>query len=151
MPGGGGRPPCPEAAGGEPTAAGASSSARVSGLSDATAAAGAARTGDCAADAPDVMAAVALARARGLRDLRTRGAKVTPHSGAAGRPAVWSQSAAVLSSVTGLQGMGLLSKYGGNDDPLDQPRYTCAIDEPLALRIAADINLILQNYLMYDK
>ncbi|GIL67362.1 hypothetical protein Vafri_20763 [Volvox africanus] len=71
--------------------------------------------------------------------------------GRAGREAVWSQSTAVLSTVTGLQGMGLLTQSGGSDDPLDQPRYTCSIDEPLALRIAGDINLQLQNYLMYDK
>ncbi|GFR51458.1 hypothetical protein Agub_g13867, partial [Astrephomene gubernaculifera] len=49
--------------------------------------------------------------------------------GRTGLEAVWSQSAAVLSTVTGLQSMGLLAKYGGSDDPLDQPRYTCCIDE----------------------
>ncbi|GLC60462.1 hypothetical protein PLESTB_001615000 [Pleodorina starrii] len=71
--------------------------------------------------------------------------------GRTGLEAVWTQSAAVLSTVTGLQSMGLLAKYGGNDDPLDQPRFTCCIDEPLALCIAGDVNLALQNYLMYDK
>ncbi|KAG2429751.1 hypothetical protein HXX76_010535 [Chlamydomonas incerta] len=68
-----------------------------------------------------------------------------------GLEAVWSQSAAVLSAVTGLQGMGLLAKHGSGDDPLDQPRFTCAIDDPLAQRLAADVSLQLNNYLMYDK
>ncbi|KAG2434371.1 hypothetical protein HYH02_012386 [Chlamydomonas schloesseri] len=68
-----------------------------------------------------------------------------------GLEAVWSQSAAVLSAVTGLQGMGLLAKHGSGDDPLEQPRFTCAIDDPLAQRLAADVNLQLNNYLMYDK
>ncbi|KAG2494356.1 hypothetical protein HYH03_007413 [Edaphochlamys debaryana] len=71
--------------------------------------------------------------------------------GRGGTEALWSQSAAVLSSVTGLQGMGLLAKAGAGDDPLDQPRFTCAIDEPLAQRLAADLRITLQNYLMYDK
>eukprot|EP00198_Chlamydomonas_reinhardtii_P012717 XP_001702054.1 origin recognition complex subunit 5 [Chlamydomonas reinhardtii] len=68
-----------------------------------------------------------------------------------GLEAVWSQSAAVLSAVTGLQGMGLLAKHGSGEDPLEQPRFTCAIDDPLAQQLAADVNLQLNNYLMYDK
>ncbi|KXZ49498.1 hypothetical protein GPECTOR_21g724 [Gonium pectorale] len=71
--------------------------------------------------------------------------------GRTGIEAVWSQSTAVLSTVTGLQGMGLLAKHGAADDPLEQPRFTCGLGEDLALKLAADVGLNLQNYLMYDK
>lgn len=40
---------------------------------------------------------------------------------------------------------------GPGEDPLEQPRYTCAIDEPLAQQLAADVRLKLNNYLMYDR
>lgn len=71
--------------------------------------------------------------------------------GRTGVEAVWSQSGAVLSAVTGLEAMGLLTKHGDRDDPLDQPRFLCALDEPLAQRLAADVRIQLNNYLMYDK
>ncbi len=42
-------------------------------------------------------------------------------------------------------------QHGDRDDPLDQPRFLCALDEPLAQRLAADVRIQLNNYLMYDK
>ncbi len=43
------------------------------------------------------------------------------------------------------------AQAGSADDPLCAPRFTCCLDEPLALALAADVRLPLQSYLLYSK
>ncbi|KXZ49483.1 hypothetical protein GPECTOR_21g709 [Gonium pectorale] len=46
---------------------------------------------------------------------------------------------------------GIWGVHGAADDPLEQPCFTCGLGEDLALKLAADVGLNLQNYIMYDK